>query len=131
MIYFTKEELACKHCGLYKLHPAFFETLNILRERFGEPMVVRSCCRCKEYNDSPEVHGHPKSLHVADFPAHAAEGQRGTLAIDIEAKDGTYRGRLFSLAWKEGWSIGWNAKLGFLHLDRRDWIGLAQTTFDY
>jgi len=135
MIYFEQKELACHHCGLYRLHPGFFETLNTLRGAFNEPMVVRSCCRCKEYNDKPKeeggVGGHPKSLHVGDFPAHASEGQRGTLAVDIEAKDGAYRGRLFAAAWKEGWSIGWNAKLGFLHLDRREMIGLPQTTFDY
>jgi hypothetical protein len=56
----------------------------------------------------------------------------GTMAIDIATPDGAYRGELFSLAWARGWSIGWNARRGFLHLDRRiDLSGWAQTTFDY
>jgi hypothetical protein len=53
------------------------------------------------------------------------------MAIDVETPDGAYRGRLFELAWDHGWSIGWNAKSRFLHLDRRVDIGMPQTTFDY
>lgn len=131
MIYFTEQELACKHCGLFKLHPGFDDALDSLRAAFGDPLIVRSCCRCKVYNDSDEVRGHVRSLHVADLPAHADKGQLGTLAVDIETKNGARRGRLFSVMWRMGWSIGWNAKLGFLHGDRREWIGMPQTTFDY
>ena len=135
MSYFTDNELACKHCGLLKLHPGFRETLNALRGKFNEPMITRSCCRCKEHNDRPAdeggAGGHVRSLHVGDLPAHADKGQKGTLAIDIAAVDGAYRGRLFVMMYQEGWSIGWNAKSGFLHGDRRDFIGMQQTTFNY
>ena len=129
MKYFTPNELRCHHCDESRLHPGFGEALDTLREAFGEPMAVTSACRCLEHNT--DIKGHELSLHIADKPAHADKGQQGALAIDIATPDGAYRGRLFSAAWRLGWSIGWNAKKGFLHLDRRSVIGLSQTTFDY
>jgi len=125
--FFPDSELRCKCCGLLRLHPGFMDKLNGLREEFGRPMTPNSCCRCKKHNAS--IPGHPNSLHVADFPAHAKA--EGALAIDIHTPDGEYRGALFALAWKRGWSIGWNAKKNFLHLDRRIDIGMPQTSFDY
>lgn len=126
MSYFTRGELECPCCGLLRLHPGFMDELEALRQALAEPMNPTSACRCRAHNQ--RIGGHPRSLHVGDEPAHAAEG---SLAIDIAAPDGAYRGRLFSMAWRLGWSVGWNAKKGFLHLDRRDLIGLPQTTFDY
>lgn len=124
---FTDAELRCKCCGLLKYHPGFLNELQALRTAFGEGMKLTSACRCEKHNK--EVGGHPHSLHVGDKPYHA--GQQGALAVDVATPDGAYRGRLFALAWKRGWSIGWNAKKGFLHLDRRDYIGLPQNSFDY
>jgi hypothetical protein len=129
MKYFTYDEMACDHCGGAKLHPGFGEELDALREEFNRPMAVTSFCRCKVHNTN--IGGHPESLHIFDLPAHALKGQKGTLAVDIATPDGEYRGALFALAWRRGWSIGWNAKKRFLHLDRRDFIGMPQTSFDY
>ena len=126
---FTEEELACRHCGRFQFHFGFLEALQLLRRDLAKPMTIRSGCRCAEYNASPAVGGHPKSLHVLDREQHP--GMRGTLAVDVEAVDGTYRGDLFATAWALDWSVGWNAKKGFLHLDRRVAIGLPKTTFDY
>lgn len=131
MTYFDDKELGCRHCGLMKFHPGFLEELNVLRGALNKPMVLRSACRCRAHNDSDAVKGHKNSLHVGDLPAHADKGQQGTLAVDVETPDGVYRGKLFGLAWDHGWSIGWNADKRFLHLDRRDMIGMEQTTFDY
>jgi hypothetical protein len=129
--HFSKYELSCRHCGLAKFHPGFLESLEAVREDLGLPMKVTSACRCKFHNDRPTymggAGGHMRSLHVGDHPQH--QGQEGTLGVDIEVADGSYRGKLFSVAWKHGFSIGWNKK--FLHLDRRDLIGLPQTSFDY
>lgn len=126
-VLFSEAELACKHCGKVKLHPGFAEELKGLRVELNEAMSLTSACRCKIHNAN--VGGHPNSLHVLDEAQHP--GQDGTLAVDVAAADGAYRGRLFALAWKRGWSIGWNAKQKFLHLDKRVMIGLQQTTFDY
>lgn len=131
MEYFSDKELGCRHCGLTRFHPGFLQALIDLRKALDKPMTLRSACRCKAHNESDTVKGHPRSLHVGDEPAHADKGQLGCLAIDVETPDGAYRGRLFELAWDYGWSIGWNGPKKFLHLDRRDMIGMEQTTFDY
>lgn len=125
--YFKDEELACSHCGLLRLHRGFRDSLNALRQELGLPMQISGPGRCKAHNTA--VGGHPKSLHIMDEPQH--EGQQGGLGVDVVTLDGVYRGKLFSVAWKRGWSIGWNAKKKFLHLDRRDFVGLPQTSFDY
>ena len=125
--YFKDAELACAHCGMLKLQRGFRGELNALREEFGFPMKVSGPGRCKAHNTA--INGHPRSLHIMDEPQHP--GQEGCLGVDIATVDGAYRGRLFSVAWKRGWSIGWNGPRKFLHLDRRVDIGLPQTSFDY
>ena len=125
--HFSTPELACRHCGLAVFHPGFLDSLEAVRVDLGLPMKLTNACRCKAHNEA--VGGHPRSLHVGDTPMHP--GQLGTLGSDVEAADGHFRGLLFVTAWKHGFSIGWNAKKKFLHLDRRDLIGLPQTTFDY
>jgi hypothetical protein len=126
---FYEDEIRCRcgACNKLQLHPGFIEQLQAIRSEFGQSMHVTSGCRCHRYN--LDIGGHARSLHVCDVPSHI--GQLGTLAVDIAAVDGNYRGGLFQVAWKRGWSIGWNAKRGFLHLDRRDWLGMKQTSFDY
>jgi hypothetical protein len=123
---FSREELACRcGCGLVRFHPGALEMLQIVRDDFGEGMIVRSACRCRQHNVA--VGGHPRSLHVGDFPHHPT---LGCLAFDIEA-DAAYRGRLFTIMWRRGFSIGWNDLLKFLHGDLRTMIGMPQTTFAY
>jgi len=136
---FYDHELRCRGSGKLTLHPGFVEELQALRDDVfaataagpygpaGRGMVLLSGCRSFEYN--AQIGGHEKSLHICDRPMHP--GQEGTLAVDAVAADGYYRGVLFYCAWKRGWSIGWNAAKKFLHLDRRDWVGLKQSSFDY
>ena len=122
---FTAPELACRcGCRLLRLDSRFEEALTALRLEFGEPMIVNSCCRCEQHNEA--VGGHKHSLHVADYPVHAAQG---TMAIDIRSTDVAYRWRLCRLAMKQGWSVG-SAKT-FLHLDRRIDLGMAPGEFPY
>lgn len=125
---FYEDEFRCRcGCGQLKLHPGFVESLQEVRTELDLPMHPTSGCRCHAYNVA--IRGHPRSLHVCDAPQQL--GQLGTLGSDFAAVDGAYRGKLFSIAWRRGFSIGWNAKRGFLHLDRRDFIGLPQQSFDY
>lgn len=126
-MFFKDAELACTHCGMLKIHRGFRDELENLRRELNQPMKVSGPGRCKVHNVN--IKGHENSLHIMDEAQHP--GQTGMLAVDIEAADGAYRGHLFALAWKRGWSIGWNAKKKFLHLDRRDFVGLPQTSFDY
>lgn len=124
---FYADELWCRHCLKYRLHPGFLDAAQALRTKLGLPIHPTSGGRCAIYNAA--VDGHAKSLHVFDREQHP--GMQGTLAIDAAAPAGDYRGKLFRVAWELGWSIGWNARRGFLHLDRRDLVGLPQTSFDY
>ena len=117
-IYFTDEELRCKKSGILILAPDFDKRLLSLRLAFDKPMVVNSCCRSYEHNQ--EVGGNPRSLHVADKPFWPT---KGCCAIDISAKDPTYRAELARIALHLGWWVGVNAT--FLHLDRRIDYGVA------
>jgi len=126
--YFTKRELECKcGCGLAQFHPGFLEKLDLLRAEFGRPMNPSSACRCSRHNARVSPLAPRTSLHIGDVAVRP--NQKGAAAIDIRCPDGEYKGKLFALAWKSGWSIGWNRT--FLHLDRRIDLGMPQTTFEY
>lgn len=126
-MFFKDAELACTHCGMLKLHRGFRDELEGLRREFGLPMTITGPGRCKAHNTA--IKGHAKSLHIMDEPQHP--GQQGALGVDVATPEGAYRGKLFAIAWKRGFSIGWNGDKKFLHLDRRDFVGLPQTSFDY
>lgn len=124
--YFSVKELACKRTGVVRLHPGFRDALLHLREVYGSPMPVTSCCRSAAHNAA--VGGHPKSLHVYDEPQH--EGQLGTLAIDVAMPTDGPRIELVKDALHLGWSVGISTT--FVHLDCRYLIGLApQRLFGY
>ncbi len=126
--YFSDNELKCKcGCGLLNFAPGFREHLNHLRDEFGIPMRVNSCCRCYKHNEA--IGGHEKSLHVGDNPYHKT---KGTIAIDIDtsAYSRDEREQLIYLAAVNNWSVG----LGdtFLHLDlRKYYTGLGRVCFGY
>jgi len=122
---FSPDEMRCKGSGMLIVSDQFMDDLQLLRAEFSRPMHLTSACRSAAHNKS--VGGHPRSLHVCDEPSHSA--QEGCLAVDVAIVDGSYRGHLVATAWQLGWSIGWNKT--FVHLDRRDLVGLKQTTFDY
>lgn len=126
-VFFTIEELACKHCGQGKLAPGFGIKLLEFRIALDELMHLNSACRCKEHNTNEG--GHLRSLHVYDEPHWPTEG---TCAIDVRTHgmlEG-YRGRIIDLARKLGWSIGYGRN--FIHLDRRtDYTSLPRAEFQY
>lgn len=114
-ILFSERELQCKDTGIVKLAQGFASRLIDLREAFGKPMPVNSCCRSKRHNDATEG-ANPRSFHVFDYP-HYPTG--GTCAIDIgtrsmSAKD---KDKLIRLALSKGWWVG--VANTFVHLDRR------------
>ena len=47
---FTREELACKHCGRMDIPQASIDRLQLVRERMGIPLKVSSGYRCPDYN---------------------------------------------------------------------------------
>lgn len=122
---FSPDEVRCKGSGMLIVSNEFMDALQLLRNELSRPMALTSACRSAEHNR--KVGGHPRSLHVCDEPARSE--QDGCLAVDVAIVDGNYRGHLVATAWQLGWSVGWNKS--FVHLDRRDFVGLKQSTFDY
>lgn len=47
---FTREELACKHCGRMHIPQSSLDRLQRVRDRFGKRMTVSSGDRCPDHN---------------------------------------------------------------------------------
>jgi len=125
--HFPAHELRCKcGCGLIQFQSGFLDQLELLRTTFGRPMRLTSACRCAEHNAKVSPQAPLRSLHIGN--RETRPGHKGTLAVDV-AVTGEGKGDLFAIAWRHGWSVGWNKN--FLHLDRRVDIGMPQTTFEY
>lgn len=122
--YFTESELKCKGSGELKLAPGFLGSLVFLREIFGKPMIVTSCCRSPEHNK--KVGGSENSFHLTEGNVWGTEG---TLAVDILTRTEDYRQELIRVSREMGWSVGFGD--GFIHLDMRIFIGLPRAEFDY
>lgn len=113
--YFSHNELACRCCNILQTEDGFLDKLLELREAWGKPMIVNSCCRCQKNNDA--AGGKPKSFHLFGHPE--LTGLTGTCAIDIGTANmrGDDRWQLAFLAMGLGWSVG--VAKTFLHFDRR------------
>jgi hypothetical protein len=119
--YFTYRELRCKASLGFRLADGFGKAIDDLREAWGKPLIVTSCCRSAEYNR--QIGGHPRSLHVYDNPYYPTNG---TCAIDVKETSEHFR----ALAWDMGFSIGRGN--GFTHLDtRHSTLGKIKTIFEY
>lgn len=125
---FQPWELADRSNGVIIIPSTFMDQLQELRTNLTQPMHITSGCRTIEHNAA--VDGKLGSFHICDADP-TGRGQEGCLAVDVAATEGAYRGQLFALAWQAGWTVGWNAARGFLHLDRRVDVGWKQTSFDY
>ena len=123
---FTPSEMACRGTGMLVVSSEFMDNLQRLRHNFALPMHVTSGCRSVKHNE--RIGGKSKSFHICD--AALNRGQQGCLAVDV-AISGADRGRLFAMAWSNGWAIGWSNEKRFLHLDRRVDVGWKHTTFGY
>lgn len=131
--YFTRDELKCHSTGVCQLQPAgrpenyegFGGRIDSLREAWGKPLIVNSCCRSAAYNATLDESS-PHSLHVWDTPYYGYLGQLGTCAIDFRETSEEFR----RLAWSMGFSLGLGKT--FTHCDDRSKvIGLPQARFNY
>lgn len=122
--HFTRAELACRGSGELKLADGFLEALEALREVYGYPMVVTSCCRSVAHNKA--IGGHPRSLHLIGNPHWGTD----TCALDIQRPSGDRLHKLISFALRQGWSVGLAGD--FVHLDRRSrYLQLPPTFYTY
>lgn len=115
--HFSEAELACPHCGANLCTPELLDALERMRAAVGKPVVVNSAYRCLTHNQA--VGGAPKSQHM--------EG----LAADIHVQ-GVSPAELEKIARTIPiiHGIGRADHQGYLHLDVRDTLTLAQWCYD-
>lgn len=113
MKFFSDSELACKGTGVVKLDPRFEAALPELREAWGKPMNLNSCCRTPAHN--VKVGGHQNSLHLTENPKWNTQG---TMACDVRWRDWKLEEQqaFAELALSMGWRVGLHN--GFCHIDR-------------
>jgi uncharacterized protein YcbK (DUF882 family) len=100
--YFTKAEFDCKHTGKNEMQPEFMAKLQLLREKYGRPMIVTSGYR--HWTHPVEARkGHTTGEHT-----------RGTCA-DIACTSGAERYKIIQLALQLGFPRIGIAKT-FIHL---------------
>ena len=85
--YFTKEELACQHCGAHGFDEQFLKVLNSIREECNFPFIVTSAYRCPE---------HPLEASKKRLGEHTTG-----MAIDI-AVSGEKAHKVLSVALRHG-----------------------------
>lgn len=109
--WFTPKELACRHCGELHIDEELVEKLEIMRENYGDPVVISSGYRCPIHN--AKIKGAPLSLHV--------KGK----AVDI-----LLNGKPMDTMHKRGLSVGFRGfgfyDGGWIHMDigrSRTWKG--------
>ena len=69
---FSREELACKHCGKMEIPPVDIERLQRLRDRVGHLLTVSSGYRCPEHNNAVSKTGRsgPHTRSAVDIAIH-------------------------------------------------------------
>ncbi len=126
--FFTKKELACRHCGQLKLNALFAAGLVTLRFMWALPLHPTSVCRCQHHNE--KVGGHPKSLHMTNNPHHDTDG---CAAADFSWKSWPTHEKLrfAALAYRLGFSVGLNEIFCHVDMRARIKIGKSQAIFLY
>ena len=72
---FTREELACHHCGQMHMPQADIDRLQRLRDRVGHFLKVSSGYRCPTHNNAVSKTGHdgPHTKGAVDVLIHGPE----------------------------------------------------------
>ena len=121
---FSASELGCNCCGTIRVHEAFLDVMELLRER-TRPLAMISCSRCQPHNLS--VGGHKTSFHLIDNPKHLTQ----TIAGDINSGGwcDQEKTEVYQVAKELGLSMG--LKENAFHLDYRELVCLPQKVFFY
>lgn len=104
--FFTRAELACRHCGEIEMNRTFMAKLEAMRRAAGFPFIVTSAYRCPEHNQRVSSTG-PTGAHTTGRAVDIAV--RGERAYWIVAN-----------AYRYGFTgVGVQQKGGsrFVHLD--------------
>lgn len=111
---FSKNELACKCCGLLNIDLDFLDNIQGAREFAEIPFPVNSACRCEEYNK--KVGGHPTSLHITTEIKQCG-------AIDIGCTSNRKRGIIIDIIVAYDFTHIGMAK-DFIHVDNKQKIAV-------
>jgi len=100
--HFRPEEFACSHCGTNGIDFEWVKVLDTIRGALGEPIIINSGYRCKEFDDSIGGKGnHPLGI-----------------ASDIRITEGAYLSDLLHMAmWQGVRRMIVYPKRGFMHMD--------------
>lgn len=111
--YFTPDELKCKGTGVVRLANGFEEWINSIREVWGKPLTVNSCCRSLDYNK--KIKGAKDSYHIYNHP----DRSYGTCAIDLDIKGGIERREFIKMLFNHFPDASIGVNKAFIHVDRR------------
>lgn len=107
--YFSRRELACRHCGIFNFSPKLLIIINLVREEYGKPIYVDSGCRCPIHN---------RNEGSKDNSAHVTTETEQCEAIDIRCVHSYDRMSLLKLLIKyEVNRIGISFEDNFFHAD--------------
>lgn len=67
---FNRAEFACgDKCGFDNISQALVDTVQVIRDAAGSPVIITSGCRCPKHNSSPKVGGVADSSHLSGLAA--------------------------------------------------------------
>lgn len=102
---FTPAEVSCKHCGEFRYDFKAMTALQLLRDRWGKPVIIHSAHRCAQHNE--RVGGAKASRHLEiAFDCRCLRSDQPAFA---------------RMAWEVGFTgiIQYPGR-GFVHLDLRE-----------
>lgn len=87
---FSREELACKHCGKMEIPLASVQRLQRVRDRAGHFLKVSSAYRCGEHNNAVSKTGRdgPHTFGAFDVLVHGPEAYQVIVAALAEGFTG-------------------------------------------
>ncbi len=100
---FSPAEIACRGTGQLKLHPEALDKLQVLRDRLGKPLIIRSAYRSPEHNRA--VGGAPRSKHMDGAAFDIAMANHDPAAFEAAAREVGFLG------------FGFYPRSGFMHVD--------------
>lgn len=100
---FSPRELACKGTGTLLVNDDALDKLQLLRERLGKPLIIRSAYRSPQHNRA--VGGAKNSLHMRGIAFDIAMANHNPHEFEQMARDVGFTG------------FGYYPRSGFMHID--------------
>ena len=82
---FSPAEIACRGTGKLLINEPALDRLQVLRDRLGKPLIVRSAYRSPEHNRA--VGGAARSKHMDGAAFDIAMGNHDSVAFEAAARE--------------------------------------------